>query len=58
MRNCIFVTGTIVTPPSLISCPLTMTAAPVLLIVVALLACHIPVRRAMNVDAVIALRQD
>jgi putative ABC transport system permease protein len=38
--------------------PLTMTSAPVILFVVALLACQIPARRAMRVDPVLALRQD
>ena len=38
--------------------PLTMTSAPVILFVVAMLACQIPARRAMRVDPVLALRQD
>lgn len=38
--------------------PVTMTSAPVILFVVALLACQIPARRAMRVDPVLALRQD
>jgi putative ABC transport system permease protein len=36
--------------------PATMTAAPLILIAVALTACHIPARRAMRVDPVAALR--
>lgn len=38
--------------------PLTMTAAPVVLIVVAVAACRIPARRAMRVDPVVALRHE
>jgi ABC-type lipoprotein release transport system permease subunit len=38
--------------------PITMTAAPVILVSVALLACHFPARRAMNVDPAVALRHD
>jgi putative ABC transport system permease protein len=38
--------------------PVTMAGAPLLLIFVALLACHIPARRAMNVAPAVALRQD
>ena len=38
--------------------PLTMAGAPAILIGVALVACQIPVRRAMRVDPVIALRCD
>jgi putative ABC transport system permease protein len=38
--------------------PLTMAAGPIVLIAVALIACHIPARRAMHVDPVVALRHD
>jgi putative ABC transport system permease protein len=38
--------------------PMTMTAAPLALIAVALLGCHIPARRAMRVDPVVALRHE
>ena len=38
--------------------PVTMGGAPVLLLVVALVACQIPAQRAMNVDPAVALRHD
>ncbi len=38
--------------------PITMACAPVVLILVALLACQIPARRAMRVDPVMTLRHD
>ena len=38
--------------------PLTMAAGPIILIVVALLGCRIPARRAMRVDPVVALRHE
>ncbi len=38
--------------------PVTMIGAPFVLIVVALVACQLPARRAVNVDPVIALRHD
>jgi predicted permease len=38
--------------------PFTLATAPAVLILVALLACQIPVRRAVNLDPVVALRDD
>jgi putative ABC transport system permease protein len=38
--------------------PITMAAAPLFLLVVALAACQIPARRAMHVDPVVALRHE
>jgi putative ABC transport system permease protein len=38
--------------------PVTLAAAPILLILVALLACEIPSRRAVHVDPAVALRHD
>lgn len=38
--------------------PLTMTGAPMVLLVVALLACQIPARRAMRIEPAVALRHE
>jgi putative ABC transport system permease protein len=38
--------------------PVTLATAPVVLILVALLACQIPAQRALRVDPAVALRHD
>jgi ABC-type lipoprotein release transport system permease subunit len=38
--------------------PLTMAAAPLVLILVAVIGCQIPARRAMRVDPIVALRHE
>lgn len=38
--------------------PLTMAAASAVLVIVGVLACRVPVRRAMGVDPAVALRRE
>jgi ABC-type lipoprotein release transport system permease subunit len=38
--------------------PVTLTAAPTVLVLVALLACHLPSQRALRIEPAVALRHD